>query len=152
MRSFSLQNTTRRNIPSFALFTRIAKDILPRFDISLVFVSRAKALTLNKHLRNKTYAPNVLSYLVGKDSGEVIICPDVVYAQASEFELSPHDFFILLFIHALLHLKGRSHGATMERSEQKLLAKYTRGTTTHHNRNRHRHVPSKNGSGRRARR
>ncbi|MDO8623892.1 MAG: rRNA maturation RNase YbeY [bacterium] len=126
--------------------TRIAKDILPGWEISLAFVTPKIARSLNKNLRGKSYTPNVLSYVVGKKHGEVLICKEVARKEARDFGLSYSDFLILLFVHALLHLKGGRHGTTMEKREQALLRKYGSVARiygpSHRNRNRHRHLPS----------
>lgn len=146
MASVSIKNLTRRQLlaPRKA-FYEIADSILPEWDISLVFVGPTKARALNKQLRGKTYTPNVLSYAVGKKSGEIFICPSESAKQSSDFNLKPTTYNLFLFIHGLLHLKGWVHGAKMEKCEQKLLAKYV-AANSHWNR--HRHVPDKNGRGR----
>ncbi len=120
-----IHNETRRVLPSRALFLKIAKEVLPEWEISLVFVGTAKAKKLNVELRDKHYIPNVLSYVAGDKSGEIIICPAEAEKQAPSYGLSSKDFTILLFIHGLLHIKGWAHGATMEKWEHKLLAKFS---------------------------
>ncbi len=142
MEGVSIQNLTRRRTASRAVFSKIAKEILPDWEISLVFIGSEKALELNKKLRGKNYVPNVLSYVVGKKSGEIIICLSEARKQAPDFLLSVSSFLLMLFIHAVLHIKGRVHGATMDKCEQKLLKRYE---ATNSHRNRHRHVPGKNG-------
>ena len=145
-------------LPSRTVLFKVAKSVLPRIDISLVFVGPTQARSLNKKLRGKTYTPNVLSYLASATTGEIIICPSVADTQASDYGMSKKDFILYLFIHGLLHLKGWAHSGTMEECERMLLATYSdtfthpTNETTHRNRNRHRHVPSKNGRGRRTRR
>ena len=124
------------------MFSEIANDVIPGWDISLAFVGSARAKALNKKLRNKDYVPNVLSYALGKKSGEIIICPNEAQKQAHDLKLSTHDFLLLLFIHGLLHLKGWRHSVRMEECEQKLIAKYG---SAHSNRHGHGHVPGKNG-------
>jgi rRNA maturation RNase YbeY len=157
MAGVSIQNVTRRTAPR-AAFSAAAEEILPAFDISLVFVTPAKARALNQKLRKKDYVPNVLSYSAGKNNGEIIICLSEAKKQAPTYSMDEHTFVLYLFIHGLLHLKGWAHSGTMERSERRLLAKFAKGftptlhETTHRNRSRHRNLPSKNGSGRRARR
>ncbi len=147
MTGVSIKKLTRRPVAPRAVFHSIATDVLPSWDISLVFAGPTKARALNKQLRNKDYIPNVLSYVVGEKSGEIIICLSEAAKQASSHDMSERDFVLYLFIHGLLHLKGRVHGATMETCERKLVARYG---TAHSDRHRHRHVPSKNGRGRRA--
>ena len=144
MSGVSIKNLTSQHpkVVAGAVFSKIAKEVLPNWEISLVFVGSRKALELNKKLRGKNYVPNVLSYVVGNKSGEIIICLSEAKKQAPDFNLTPYTFTLYLFIHAVLHIKGWVHGANMDKCEQKLLKRYE---TTHSNRDRHRHVPSKNG-------
>src|SRR5690348_16030911 len=120
MAGVSIRNTTRRTAPRLP-FEAVAKRILPGWDISLVFIDPKPAQALNKKLRKKSYAPNVLSYEVGTKHGEIVMCLSVADTQAPSYELSPSSFYVLLFIHRCLHLKGYPHGTTMERREQKPL-------------------------------
>lgn len=123
MKGLSTRNLTRRSVPGVP-FTKIAKAILPTWELSLVFVTPEEAKRLNKTLRKKTYTPNVLSYESAPKSGEVIICLSVAKEQAPEYGLPYAAFVGLLFIHALLHLKGERHGTTMEKRERALLARF----------------------------
>ncbi len=158
MTSVSVKNLTRRKrVPRFA-YTEIAATTLPGWEISLAFVGSHQARALNERLRGKSYTPNVLSYTLDSRSGEIIICLAEAEKQAPAHGMSRRIFVLYLFIHGLLHLKGWAHGGTMEKCERKLLAKFAKGAvhplsneTTHRNRNRHRHVPSKNGRRRGAR-
>lgn len=125
MTRVAIKDFTRSKTPSHP-YERVARAILPAWDISLVFCGRTRAKRLNKQLRNKTYVPNVLSYRVGEKSGEILICKDVLTRQAKTYEMSARTFVLFLFIHGLLHLKGHAHGTTMERSERTWLARFTR--------------------------
>jgi len=89
MSTVSIKNLTRRSIAQRAVFPSIANEILHNWDISLVFVSPARARALNFKLRKKTYTPNVLSYELGPHSGEIIICPREAEKQAPLFCLEP---------------------------------------------------------------
>jgi len=144
MAGVSIRNFTRRRSAPRAIFNTISNAVLPGWDISLVFVRPAKARALNKQLRGKTYTPNVLSYALGEKNGEIFICPAIATRQAPNYQLSTTNYILFLFIHGLLHIKGWAHGAKMDKCEQKLLAKYV---ATNSNRNRHRHIPDKNGRG-----
>lgn len=145
--SVSIKNLTRRHlvVPRNA-FSKIVTDILPGWEISLVFVTPAKARELNKKLRGEDYVPNVLSYALGEKSGEIFICPSEAARQAPSYNLQLTPYTLLLFIHGLLHIKGWVHGAKMDKCERELLAKYV---TANSNRNRHRNIPDKNGGCRR---
>lgn len=123
MASVAITNFTRRPVPRFA-YAKVAAAVLPGWDISLVFVGAARAQKLNMQLRKKSYIPNVLSYAVGEKNGEVFICLEEAARQAPAHGMSSRTFVLYLFIHALLHLKGWPHGATMEQWERKLLARF----------------------------
>ena len=142
MAGVSIKNLTRSYRGHPSVFSAIAKDVLPGWDISLAFVGEAKARALNKQLRDKDYVPNVLSYTLGKKSAEIIICPSEAARQAPAFQLPASSFLLLLFIHGALHIRGWVHGARMERCERNLLATYG---AAHSHRHRHRYVPGKNG-------
>jgi rRNA maturation RNase YbeY len=157
MAQVSIRNLTRTPSPRFP-YEKVAAHVLAGWDISLVFIGPAKARALNESLRGKTYTPNVLSYEVGAKHGEIFICLSEAAKQAPDYELSPRLFVLYLFIHGLLHLKGRAHGATMEKCERDLLALFAKSVvrsshnaTQNRNGNRHRHLPSKTGGRRRAR-
>lgn len=138
---------TRRPAPVLP-FTKIAAAALPGWEVSLAFVGKKRAKDLNKSLRKKDYVPNVLSYVTGDKSGEIIICLEVAKRQAPEYGM-PYTVFVgYLFIHGLLHLKGMPHGTTMERRERALVARFIRvpssNATTNLNRNRHRDASNEN--------
>jgi probable rRNA maturation factor len=130
MPGVSIQNFTRIPLPrdSRLAFSKVAMKILPGWEVSLVFVGETRALALNKKLRRKNYIPNVLSYALGKKSGEIIICPREADRQAAGYRMTKRAFIIYLFIHGVLHLKGWVHGATMERCERSLLAEFAKGS------------------------
>lgn len=122
--NLEIRNFTRQNI-SGNTFKRIVQSVMPEWEVSLVFMGTKRATYLNRTLRNKTYTPNVLSYVLGSHHGEIIICLQEAKKQARSFGISAPQFNVYLFIHGLLHLKGYRHGIIMERYEQKLLAKET---------------------------
>lgn len=154
MSNLDIRNFTRSRAPAFP-FNKAAEKILPGWEISLVFAGEQRAQSLNMKLRGKEYIPNVLSYVSGKKSGEVIICLNVAKRQAPSYDLSYPAMVGFLFIHGLLHLKGMSHGATMDKREREALSQFIRLTptdgSTNRNRNRYRNTPHENrGRGRAA--
>jgi len=114
------------------VFSEIANDVLPGWDISLVFVGPKQAQDLNKKLRDKNYTPNVLSYKLGEKSGEIFICLSETAKQAPAYNLQPITYNLLLFIHGLLHIKGWAHGVKMEQCEQTLLTRYGSAHSNRH--------------------
>lgn len=125
MTRVEIKNLTRRSVPRFA-YTAVMKAVLPDWEISLVFVGPKKAQGLNQQLRGKSYTPNVLSYELGRKSGEIFICLAEAAKQAPAHAMSERKFVLFLFIHGLLHLKGWAHGGTMEQCERKLLAQFVK--------------------------
>lgn len=108
-------------------FKRIAGEILgQKGQVVLVFATPKEARRLNKKYRNKDYVPNVLTFPLSARAGEIILCPQSVRKSMKEFGLSYTHMTLFLFIHGLLHLKGSSHSATMERLEERLFQKYRR--------------------------
>jgi len=95
-----------------------------RYELSLVFVGAKRAQTINRINRKKNYIPNVLALPLSKSTGEVFICLPQARREAREHNTSERNYVAYLFLHALLHLKGARHGATMERSERTLLRRF----------------------------
>ena len=142
MASVDVRNLTRRPTPRFP-YQEAAKAALPGWEISLVYVGEARATRMNKALRKKSYAPNVLSYETGTKSGEIVICLPVAKKQAPDYGMTYRNFVAYLFIHGCLHLKGLPHGTTMEAKERALMARLTSvpsspNASTHRHRSRHR--------------
>ncbi len=122
--TLDIRNFTRRAPAPGVPFSKIAASVLPGWEISLVFAGERRAQQVNRALRNKDYVPNVLSYISGNKSGEIIICPRVAARQAPSYGMREKNFIAYLFIHGLLHLKGLPHGATMEKQERTILARF----------------------------
>ena len=95
-----------------------------KYDLSLSFIGTTRARTLNTTYRQKTYVPNVLSFPLAPDVGEIYICPEIAKREAKKFNLSVDGHIAYLFIHGLVHLKGHDHGDTMDKLEQKFLRQF----------------------------
>jgi probable rRNA maturation factor len=95
------------------------------YDLSVVFVGEKRAKTLNKKFRNKSYTPNVLSFPLDTEQGEIFICPSVIGKEAKAAGINIEEHTLYMYIHGLLHLAGHDHGKKMEDMEKKLLTKYT---------------------------
>lgn len=107
-------------------YEKMKDDILgKKYSLSLAFIGATRAQKLNVEYRSKTYIPNVLSFPLNKEVGEVFITPSVAKKQAKKFGMSPNGYVGFLFIHALLHLKGYVHGDTMDNAERKYCTKYS---------------------------
>tara|TARA_B100000508_G_scaffold139986_1_gene139569 strand:+ start:5314 stop:5688 length:375 start_codon:yes stop_codon:yes gene_type:complete len=103
----------------------IAEAILGTgYDVTVVFVGKTRARTLNQTTRNKDYVPNVLSFPLTKQCGEVYLCPEVAAREAKNFDLSVNGYLTYLFIHGCLHLKGHDHGPKMDKLEAQYCAQF----------------------------
>ncbi len=121
--SLYLTNTTksRFTIP----FAVIKDDILGKgYELSLNLIGEKRARAVNRRSRQKTYAPNVLSFPLSRQAGEVYLTPQVAKREAPRFKHSFKRHLTYLYIHGLLHLKGLDHGPKMERLEEHYLEKY----------------------------
>lgn len=119
--------TTTATVQSYPKhqYTNIKEVILgKRYELSLVFIGRTRAKSLNQQYRNKSYSPNVLSFPLDERTGEIFICPQVAAGEACRYGLTPKNYVAFLFIHGCLHLKGYDHGDTMDRLEQKYLKQF----------------------------
>ncbi len=118
-------NKTKGKLPSLP-FVSVCKAILGSdYELSVVFVSKAKSRILNRTYRSKDYATNVLSFPLTKSSGEIILCPDIMRKEHASFDMNYTKFVTFLFIHGCLHLKGMQHSSTMEEQERKFLKKFS---------------------------
>jgi len=123
METFTLTATTK-SYPKLP-YEKIKDDILgKKYVLSLAFVGATRAQKLNVEHRNKTYIPNVLSFPLQENTGEVFIAPVVAKTEAKKFDMTVNGYIGFLFIHALLHLKGLDHGDTMDKAEKKYCLKY----------------------------
>ena len=95
-----------------------------KYVLSLIFVGEKRAQALNKQYRNATYIPNVLSFPLDKNVGEIYITPRIAKRESKKIGMTPNGYTGFLFIHGLLHLKGYPHGATMEKAEKKYCIQY----------------------------
>jgi|SRR3989344_6203637 len=117
---FTITNKTKSTLPSVP-FGKIKNTTLGKdYSLSLVFVGEKKSSKLNFSYRGQDKPTNILSFPLDKKNGEIFITLKVAKKQAKSFNRKLDNFLAFLFIHGLMHLKGYSHGATMERAEAKL--------------------------------
>ncbi|MCX6715865.1 MAG: rRNA maturation RNase YbeY [Candidatus Taylorbacteria bacterium] len=125
MAQISISNETRAQIPTRALFHAITTAILPKtYNLNLVFVNSSEISKLNKIYRNKGKPTDILSFPLGKNEGEIYVCPSEARKESKKFSRSYANFIPFLFIHGCVHLKGYDHGGTMERIEAKVRLKF----------------------------
>lgn len=123
--NIDMVNKTRGKIPRLP-FADIAHDVLgARYELSVAFVTPSEAARLARTYKGKDYEPNVLSFRLSKTSGELVISPAVAKREAKDFDTDFKGMLLKLFIHGAFHLKGHTHGGTMENAERRILRKYS---------------------------
>lgn len=121
--SLHLTNTTRQKVS--LPFERLKDEILgAKYELSVSLIGEKRARAVNRRSRQKEYAPNVLSFPLGRGAGEIYLSPQVARREAPDFGHSFPRHLTFLYIHGLLHLKGYDHGTKMEALEKKYLRKY----------------------------
>ena len=88
------------------------------YDLSIAFVNYADSEALHKKYKHTDGPANILSFPLTELSGEIILHLPTVYTKASEYEHTPRQHLIFLLIHGMLHLKGYTHGHSMEKLER----------------------------------
>ena len=120
MSKVSILNKTKGTLPRVP-FSRIKNTVLgSNYDLSLVFIGDTESQKINIKSRGKSYIPNVLSFELDRDSGEIFINPLEARKQAPGFNRNYQNTIAFLFIHGLFHLKGMKHGSTMEKAEKRI--------------------------------
>jgi probable rRNA maturation factor len=115
---------TVSGVPSIP-FEKIATHILgPQYQLSIVVCGDTLSRTINRKYRKKDYSPNVLSFSLDKNEGEIFLNLRKAEREAHNFGTSARDHLALLFVHGCFHLKGLAHGAGMERREAQVLRRF----------------------------
>lgn len=80
-----------------------------RDELVVIFVDPAEMKRLNKRYRSRHYATDVLSFEGAGSFGELVICPQVIRAQARDTGLTFREELGYMIIHGGLHLLGYDH-------------------------------------------
>ena len=126
---FSIINTTGKRLPRLPVL-QLKNEILgKRYSLSVAYVDEQTSQEINKKYRKRNKPTNVLSFNLSANSGEIILCPDVIEKEVAKFERSFRELFGFLVIHGMLHLKGMEHSSklgrvAMEIEEKKYDQKY----------------------------
>lgn len=123
-----------------AFVTRIVRFIIgtylpakKNYHVNIFFVNPAKMRQLNKKFFRRSYATDVISLPLEKESllsevllGDVFICGETAMRQAKEYGHSYKEEVALLVAHGMLHLLGYDDTTSgkrkiMQQEEQKIL-------------------------------
>ena len=123
-------------------FERIAHAVLgKKYELSLVVCADSLAQRMNKVYRKKSYAPNVLSFPISKQEGEiflnvraaareapyyngVVVRGEARKLRGTELRRMVRNHIAHLFVHGCFHLKGLQHGRIMEGHERRILRRF----------------------------
>jgi probable rRNA maturation factor len=136
-----------------------ARGIKGETEVSILFVDEDSIAALNEQFLGKSGPTDVLSFPIEDEPGptgrspdfggsgpgsspeegaltllgDVVICPSMAAANATEHEVTLDDEVALLVVHGLLHLLGMDHeqdaeAERMEALEQELLHRFYRAT------------------------
>ena len=95
-----------------------AKGYKFKQEISIVFLNQKEAKALNLQYRNKAYATDILSFEMENVLGELVICPQVLKAQANEHQFKFREELGYMLIHGVLHLLGFDHESNRGEAEK----------------------------------
>jgi rRNA maturation RNase YbeY len=70
------------------------------------------------------YAPNVLSFPLAKNEGEIFLNVRKAEREAKTFGVAARSRIAHLFVHGCFHLAGLPHGKKMDSGEEKVLKKW----------------------------
>jgi len=105
------------NQTSFQVPTREIESIsssLTHRDIELIVCDNNTIRDINSKYRGIEKSTDVLSFPIDGEFdilplGSIVISYEYAISKANEFDHTPQDEFILLFIHGVLHLLGYDH-------------------------------------------
>jgi rRNA maturation RNase YbeY len=132
-----IKTTIRGSVPRIP-FREIAQMILgTSYELSLVICGDALATRMYKEHRlpslklrqasNKTYSPNVLSFPLDKNEGEIFLNVRKAQREARAFGIPLRERLAYLYIHGCFHLKGLDHSDKMEREEARVMKRFGLG-------------------------
>lgn len=106
-------------------FSEIVTAILgSRYSLSLVLIGDKKARKLNKAHKKKDTPANILTFPLTDIDGEMYINIPKAKREAPSFGFTHEQQVLYLLIHGCLHLKGYSHGSTMEQAEDMFIKRF----------------------------
>ncbi len=120
-------------VPDADRLTRWVKAALRGKDgaVTVRVVDAAEMQALNRDYRDADKPTNVLSFPAGPIDGlppeesvplgDIIICADVVCAEAEEQGKAPEDHWAHMLVHGTLHLLGYDHMTDSEAAEMEQL-------------------------------
>lgn len=135
-----IQNVTEKPLPlTDQALTNLAelalKDHQKDAELTIRLVNSEEMIYLNHTYRKQNKTTNVLAFPCSLPDnielecpllGDIIICPEVLFAESQQFNKSLEEHWSLIVIHGILHLLGYDHikedeATIMQSIEVKLL-------------------------------
>jgi rRNA maturation RNase YbeY len=100
-------------------FARLHKAIMGAdYTLDIIFIGTKKAEEMHIDWKHKDGPANILSFPLDAQNGEIYISIAQARSEYKKFDLSYLGYLTFLIIHGMLHLKGMTHGSTMEKHER----------------------------------
>lgn len=100
-------------------FARLHKEIMGSdYSLDITFIGTKQSEQMHIDWKNKDGAANILSFPLDEQTGEIYLSIAAARREYKNFNLSYEGYLTFLIIHGMLHLKGMTHGSTMEKSER----------------------------------
>ena len=130
LEGFDIQTTVRSPLPRIP-FEAIARMVLGKhYELSVVICGDKLARHAIQDHRpasagtHKSYAPNVLSFPLTKDTGEIFLNVRKAEREAKHMGISPRMRIAHLYVHGCFHLAGHDHSDDMEHREDVILSHF----------------------------
>lgn len=130
MKALFVRRVQRHRLPTVRLaqflefiWLRLNREIpnLPKVaSLTIVFSSPAESARLNHQYRSKNKPTDVLSFspIEPKSLGELVLCPEIILAQAKDHEWSDFNEYAYMILHGTLHLLGFDHEKDDKKARQ----------------------------------
>lgn len=123
--SIDIKTTIRGPVPRIQ-FEDIAASVLGKqYQLSLVICGDSLARRINRETRKKDYAPNVLSFPIDRNEGEIFLNLRKAEREAERYGTTLRARAAHLFVHGLYHLKGHDHAHDAQADRMEALERKT---------------------------
>ncbi len=113
-----ITNKTKAKLPRLAFESMKTAVLGKTYQLSIVYIDDTLSRKLNRERRGKDTPTDILSFALSAVEGEIFLNLKRVREQAPLHDRNFKNFIEFLFIHGLFHLKGLTHGSTMEHKER----------------------------------
>ena len=117
--NFSISYMTKGKLPDLPFCLVKDKILGKKYTLSVAVVTKKVAEKYNKRYRNKDYTPDILSFPLTQNTGEIILHLPTIKKQYKDFQMTQNEYILYIFIHGCVHLLGHNHGKEMSALEQK---------------------------------